>query len=259
MTVPGRSPGNEAGSVSPAFPYDRPGYAETHDGHYNLSTINRPHFEFECATVERLISERGVRSWCDLACGTGLHLRRVYAPHPVRRTGIDRSAAMLQVARNSAGAVWVEADVRDLAATGAHDLVTAFWYGYIHQPSLDEVRRFLLSSSAQVAPGGAFLLGLCDPAGIFEDMLHGVPMVYESPMYIDAVVWRFTEPWEGDRFTDCIAPHPALIREWLEPRFGSVDTLHYPPSGGPKANWRRKALLFTDHRSRPSEIGQRTA
>lgn len=236
------------------LPYDRPGYAATYDDYYNLSTINRPHFEFEVSTVERLLAERCVRSWCDLACGTGLHLRRVHAPNPdLRRTGIDRSAAMLQVARNSASAAWVEADVRGLAANGTHDLVTAFWYGYIHQETLNDVRLFLLSAADQVAPGGALLLGLCDPADIFEDMEHAVPMVYDAPMYIDAVVWRFTEPWKGDRFEHCIAPHPARIREWLGPRFKSVETLHYPPAGHPKASWRRKALLFTDRRT---EIGK---
>ena len=155
MSGGGHSAGAAATSPGlPTFPYDRPGYAATHDGYYNLSTINLPHFALECATVERLVFGRDVHSWCDLACGTGLHLRSVKTRQPIRRIGVDRSVSMLDEARSAChvdvdglGIEFVEADVRCLPPDGAHDLVTAFWYGYIHQESLAEVRRFLLSAA----------------------------------------------------------------------------------------------------------------
>ena len=110
-TRPGMGPG--------MGPYDRPGYAEAYDAIYNLSEINRPHFDFERATLERLIAERGVRSWLDLACGTGLHLRSVETDRRVKRTGIDRSAEMLCVARRAAADAQTGAAPQD-AARGAN-------------------------------------------------------------------------------------------------------------------------------------------
>lgn len=262
-TAPGESAEKPSGEGTPhPFPYDRPGYADGYDSHYNLSRINRPHFDFECETVaalvDQLAAERGRQggrrelSWLDLACGTGLHLRTVRTPHRLRRTGVDRSSSMLAVARadtRGAGITWTEADVRSLPADARHDLVTALWYGYLHQPDLNGVRAFIEAAAAQVAAGGSFLLGLCNPIGVFETMPHETPMVYGAPMTIDAVVWSFTERWEGDRFVDCIAPHPDLIRRWIGPLFRDVELLNYPPPGVPDSSWRRTALLFVDRGS----------
>ena len=240
-----------------ALPYDREGYAVTYDARYNLSDINRPHFDFECGLVAEIIARRGAKSWCDLGCGTGLHLRSVTGD--VRRTGIDRSDAMLRHARSQAGPqiTYLEADVTRLPAGDTYDLVTAFWYGYIHQDSLRDVRQFLRGAAEQTAPGGALLIGLCDPLDLFETIPWAEQTVYGAPLRVDAIIWSFTEPWEGDSFSDCIAPHPQYILNCLGPLFGSVQPVSYPAPGGAGGRWNRKAILFGDRLMRPAASARR--
>jgi len=244
-----------------AHPYDRPGYAASYDGHYNLSAINRPHFDFEVATIERLIAERGVSSWCDVACGTGLHLRTVRTDRPIIRTGIDRSAAMLREARSGFDPALnlIEADIRDAPCASRHDLVTTFWYGYVHQESVGEVRAFLVSAASCVASGGTLLMPYCDPVHVFEVLPHRHDLAYGAPLHVDAIIWSFTEPWEGDAFTDCIAVHPELIVAWLGPLFERVEPLSYPVPGDAEVQWRRKALVFSGRRDgEPGPSGDRS-
>ncbi|WP_419738569.1 class I SAM-dependent methyltransferase [Ruegeria sp.] len=233
------------------WPYDERAYAQGHDRHYNLSQISQPHFRFECGTVERIIRDRAVSGWCDLACGTAPHLRAVRTHRPILRVGVDRAGAMLDVARQRAGPARVrliEQDVRDLPPQPAHDLVTSFWYGYIHQDSLEEVFRFLFAAVNQVAPGGTLLLGLCDPLDLFDRQARHTPVLMGGDLDIDALIWSYTEPWSGARFANCIAPHADLIRDRLSAAFTDCTTLHYPPPGHRRANWNRKALLFTGRR-----------
>ena len=229
----------------------------TYDARYNLSDINRPHFDFECGLVAEIIARRGAKSWCDLGCGTGLHLRSVTGD--VRRTGIDRSDAMLRHARSQAGPqiTYPEADVTRLPAGDTYDLVTAFWYGYTHQDSLRDVRQFLRGAAEQTAPGGALLIGLCDPLDLFETIPWAGQMVYGAPLHVDAIIWSFTEPWEGDSFSDCIAPHPQYILNCPGPLFGSVQPVRYPAPGGAGGRWNRKAILFGDRLMRPAASARR--
>lgn len=98
----------------------------------------------------------------DVCCGPGVFTaplaRRGYAT-----TGVDRSAAMLELAAkacraNSADARLVAADVLDFAEPGAYDVVLNLFtsFGYFERPA-DNV-QVLRNMHACLAPGGQLLL-----------------------------------------------------------------------------------------------------
>ncbi len=100
------------------WPYDDPDFVRLYDSRYLTGPVNLAHTEFEVGTVETLLRSRpGDRRWLDVFCGTGFHLRR--ARGAASRTGVDRSARMLEMAeaRDGFAATFVERDARDLAAT----------------------------------------------------------------------------------------------------------------------------------------------
>ncbi len=192
----------------PPRPYDDPDFVRLYDSRYLTGPVNRPHTEFEVGTVETLLRSRtGGRRWLDVACGTGFHLRR--AGGATRRTGVDRSARMLEMARARGGfaASFIERDARDLAGIGPAELVTGFWYGYIHQDTLADVDRVLLGMAEATAPGGDLLLGVCGPGGCGR-LPRDIPIAYGPSMRIDAVMWSYTEP-EGWDCGTMIAPIPS--------------------------------------------------
>lgn len=240
-----------SGNMANHQPYDRPGYAGGYDAHYNLSAINEPHFRFECRLVEEVLAGMKANSWVDVACGTGLHLRTVTTDRPIERTGLDRSPAMLgeipgnNPATNTAIRI-ICGDIRELSSDllPEGDLVTSFWYGYVHQGSVAEIRRFLERTAGCVTNGGSLLLGICDPVNLLRGMAHEQDLVYGAPLKVEALVWSFEEPWGNDRFDNCIAVHPELILAWLSPLFGCHEWLDYPATG--LIGSKRQALLLSN-------------
>ena len=221
--------------------YDDPDYASGYDAVYHADPANAVHCRFELEMVAALAAERPGMSWLDVACGTGFHLAN--AGGEMRRTGVDRAETMLEVARRRPGhaATFHCRDARDLSGLGRFDLVTSFWYGYVHQESVDEVLRLLSSMAGAVAPDGDLLLGVCDPAGGLRNMPRALELPFgPGTMRIDAVVWSYSE---GGRYEyrNCIAPHPELILETLAPRFEEHRWRDYPRSTA-RPRWQRRAL-----------------
>lgn len=235
-----------ASAQATPLPYDRPGYAATYDRYYNSSEINRPHFEFECDMVAGLIRDHDAAVWVDIACGTGLHLRTVETERPISRIGLDRSAGMLGMIPRDSGIETIRGDLcqMDDSQLPKGDIVTHFWYGYIHQETVSRVECFMRKTLACVRPGGTLMLGICDPANLFETIRHEHQVVYGDNLNIEALVWSFEEPWGNDRFDNCIAVHPERILSWLGPSFGHHLVLDYPGAGGKCNTWRRKGLLL---------------
>lgn len=228
------------------LPYDRQGYAATHDRFYNQSEINRPHFEFECDLVSGLVRDHDAAVWVDIACGTGLHLRTVETERPITRIGLDRSAGMLEMIPGDLGIETIQGDICQLddAQLPKGDLVTHFWYGYCHQDTVSGVECFMRKTLSCVQPGGTLMLGICNPANLFDTVSLEHQMVYGGRLNIEALVWSFEEPWGKDRFDNCIAVHPELIMGWLGPSFSHHLYLDYPGAGGKWNSWRRKGLLL---------------
>lgn len=237
----------------PRTPYDEDGYAETYEATFNTSPDTLPNFDFEIAHVQHALTS--ARSWCDVACGTGLHLRTATSPHSVRRVGIDRSARMLaQAARTSPDwpIAWVEADVCAHPVTDRFDLVTHFWWGHVHQPTLDAVERFFSTCVALVAPGGTFLFDLDDMPLDHEVSVAGSA----APVTFDAVIWSWRQieraPEAGFEFRHCIAPHPDLVHAWLEPHFAAIEKVDYPHHLPPESQKTDASLwLCTGRQDRP--------
>ena len=230
-----------------ARPYDDPEYAGGHDAAFHADPANAVHSRFELGMVTELASRKPGLSWLDVACGTGFHLAN--ADGDMRRAGVDRAAAMLDVARRRPGhdAAFHCRDARDLSGLGRFDLVTSWWYGYVHQESVDEVLRLLAAMAGAVAPGGDLLVGICDPAGLLRAVEYRLPSpIKPAELRIDAVVWSYSEGG-GAEHRGCIAPHPQLILEALAPRFEEYRWREYPVSDA-APRWRRCAL----HLKRPT-------
>jgi SAM-dependent methyltransferase len=98
----------------------------------------------------------------DLCCGVGRHSMEL-ARRGYRVTGVDRTAAYLNTARERAAAEalpveWVQADMREFVRPGAFDaainLFTSF--GYFEDP--DEDRRVVDNLFRSLRPGGALVM-----------------------------------------------------------------------------------------------------
>jgi SAM-dependent methyltransferase len=108
----------------------------------------------------------------DLCCGTGqlaLHfLRQGY-----RVTGLDRSAAMLAVARRNAApymrkgmASFVQADARSFLLPQEFGLVASTFYAVNHMAGLSDAQRCFASVYACLLPGGHFIFDLRTKRGL---------------------------------------------------------------------------------------------
>ena len=99
----------------------------------------------------------------DLACGTG---NVSFALHRLgyEVTGVDRSEAMLQVAREKAadtGVEFVQRDLRQLAGLGPFDAATCLYdsINYLLAPA--DIDAALRGAQAIVQPGGLFVFDIC--------------------------------------------------------------------------------------------------
>ena len=234
------------GAAASTPPYDDPDSARGYDLANHSHPANAVHSRFELGMVAALERANPGLSWLDVACGTGFHLRNA-AGH-MRRVGVDRAEAMLDIARRSEGhsATYHLRDGRNLSGLGRFDLVTSFWYGYVHQESVDEVLGLFAAMAGAVAPGGDLLIGICDPAGLMRGVRHRLASPINGELRISAVVWDYAES-SGGTYRNCIAPHPELILEMLGPRFEEFRWRDYPVSEA-APGWQRRAL----HLRRPT-------
>lgn len=113
----------------------------------------------------------------DLACGTG---NVSFALHRLgyEVTGVDRSEAMLEVAREKAadtGVEFVQQDLRQLAGLGPFDAATCLYdsVNYLLAPA--DIDAALRGTQAIVQPGGLFVFDICTERNslrYFRNMRH---------------------------------------------------------------------------------------
>ena len=138
-----------------------------------------------------------------------------------------------------------------------------------YKETLNDVFDVLAAMVRAVRPGGDLIIGICDPAGLFETGPLNHPLVFGRPLEVQAIVWAYTEPeWAGNpaggaaRFENCIAPHPQLIIERLAPAFVQAEWIDYPVLPASQ-HWRRKALhlknRLPDTATSSAEAGSREA
>jgi len=131
----------------------------------------------------------GVSAAIDLCCGTGAALG-VLAPKAERIVGIDRSAGMLEQARERlAGAELFRGDALDPPAQldGVFDVATCFGaFGHI-RPA-DE-RRFVAAVHRLLKPGGRFVFATTDP-GRGRPVGRALARTFNGVMHVRNALWR---------------------------------------------------------------------
>lgn len=135
----------------------REGYARSYDAIYAQKD-----YEGECDFVEetfRRHAHGAVRSILDLGCGTGNHAiplaRRGY-----RVTGVDRSPAMIEVARGKSAGLdleWVVADIRGVRLPGTYDAALLMFAVLSYQTDNADVCAVLETARRHLRPGGVLV------------------------------------------------------------------------------------------------------
>ncbi len=125
----------------------------------------------------------------DLACGTG-RIACYLAEHGFEVTGLDRSAAMLEIARSRAGAdriSWVEGDMRNFALPERYDLVTCNFDSMNQLLAPAAVRELLALVARHLVPGGYFVCDVLTRHAL-EHLWPQLTRVVEHPDYF--AIWR---------------------------------------------------------------------
>jgi SAM-dependent methyltransferase len=139
-----------------ADPYDRLAPA------YDVLTAGYDHERWLAALVT-LLRESGLAGTnvLDVGCGTGASAAPLLAAG-FTVTGVDRSAGMLEIARERMGEEMelVQADMRGLPCLGAFDVVACLDDGLNHLLSGADLQAALESMARNLAPGGLVLFDL---------------------------------------------------------------------------------------------------
>lgn len=208
-------------------PYENPEVVSKYEDRYTFDKRVTSEIDFEIASVENEIKNRGLNSWCDVACGTGHHLRTVKSD--VLKYGIDKS--LLMVSHYNDETVDVKYLIEDFLFTDTRrkfDLVTNFWFGYSHQPTLEDVTLFLNNMANITSDTGTVILSIHNQWGLFDK----IPQKTKEPMggtfSFDAIVWSYDEPGVQNSTYKCIVPHTDYIVEVFSKKFNSVIIRKYP-------------------------------
>jgi SAM-dependent methyltransferase len=123
------------------------------------------HWEIAPEQVDGAISLLGLEPGArvlDLPCGVGRHSLE-FARRGYRVTGVDRTSAYLDVARERAAAAglgveWVRADMRAFVRPGAFDAAVNLFtsFGYFEDPAED--RRVAENLCRSLVPGGGLVM-----------------------------------------------------------------------------------------------------
>lgn len=123
------------------------------------------------AARERLLHRvlPGVKSACDLACGTGATAISL-ARKGVRAYAVDLSPHMCRIAANNIQAAHlnipvIEADMRSFKLPGRVDLITCEGDALNHIPRKQDLRKVARSVSRALKPGGYFYFSINTPVG----------------------------------------------------------------------------------------------
>ena len=212
-------------------PYNNPELVGIYEERYNLHKTQLPDVSLEMTTIQEVAESYSNPSWCDFACGTSYHLRKVEGSF--ERTGIDRSELMINQHRSETDfdINYVVSDILDWDTDDKFDIVTNFWFGYTHQPTLDDVLSFFRKMIHVTKEGGSIVLSYHDNWGLFES----IPRVSPEPMggffNFDAIQWSYKEPSTGDVYK-CISPHKDLIIDTFKEYFTNIRREKYSVQAG---------------------------
>ena len=175
---------------------------------------------FERAWLDRfraLMPARG--SVLDLGCGMGEPIARYFveAGHPV--TGVDSSAAMIELCRGCfPQQAWVVADMRRLALEARFDGLLA-WDSFFHLRPEDQRAMFAMFR-AHAAERAALMFTSGPRAGVAVGTFHGEPLYHAS---LDPAEYRGLLAAHGFEVVSYVAEDRAcgLHTIWLARSKGS--------------------------------------
>lgn len=212
-------------------PYSNPDLVRLYEERYIQHPSQQNDITFEIKAIEQLMEFYQYKSWCDVACGTAYHLRK--ASGDFKRQGVDRSKLMISEHKEDTlyDVKYSTADLLSWRTKKKFDLVTNFWFGYSHQPSLEKVLSFFKKMIDLTAKDGTIILSYHNNWKLFDK----IPRSTEEPMgglfSFDALQWSYVEPATGDKY-HCISPHKDLILETLTPHFEDYHLVDYPEFAG---------------------------
>ncbi len=136
---------------------------------YDLLMGGRNEYDWPVYLV-KLLKENGVlppQKILDVGCGTG-HVSLSLIERGYRVTGLDQSAAMLDVAAHNAHEKGlfmplIQADMRDLPQSGRVNAVTCACDPVNYLTDESEVAEFVQGVQQKLYPGGVLLFDVCTP------------------------------------------------------------------------------------------------
>jgi hypothetical protein len=218
--------------------YKNKSLVKCYEDKYIHDSLVKEDVKFEIEVVQKVSTQRQTNSWCDVACGTGYHLRT--APGSYKRVGIDLSDLMIEEYRHDTqyNINYVITDVLEMNTNDKYDLVTNFWFGYTHQETLDLVLLFFKKMIDLTSTSGSIILSFHDNWSLFEQIPQKTVEPYGGIFSFDALVWSYSEPNIPNCTYKCISPHKDLIIKTFAPYFLKYRVLDYPQ------NKFRKILLL---------------
>jgi cyclopropane fatty-acyl-phospholipid synthase-like methyltransferase len=115
----------------------------------------------------------------DLGCGTGEPIARWFMAEGFRVTGMDFSAAMLQIARERwPEGDWREADLRDFEAPERFDGIIA-WDSFFHLTEAEQP-DCIARMARHLKPGGALMLTVGPAAGAADGTVGAETVFHAS-------------------------------------------------------------------------------
>lgn len=207
-------------------PYSNPDLVKIYEQRYTTHPTQASDITFEIKAIEQLMEFYQYNSWCDVACGTAYHLRKAYGDFS--RQGVDRSKLMVNQHKEDTN-YSVDYSITNLLSWRTKkkfDLVTNFWFGYAHQPSLEKVIKFFEKMVDLTAKDGTIIISIHNHWKLFDEIPRFTTDV-DSQFNFDALQWSYVEPSTGDVYK-CISPHKDLIIETFAPYFEHYTVTEYP-------------------------------
>lgn len=136
-------------------------------GYYDLmcADIDYPAQSRQVQRLYQLFGNRG-KSYLDLACGTGPHLRQ-FVDAGFSATGVDINLPMLELARQRCPeAQFFQQDMATLELPYQLDLVSCFLYSIHYNQSLTQLQNCIAAVHQKLNPGGIFCFNAVDKTTI---------------------------------------------------------------------------------------------
>lgn len=211
-------------------PYDNPNLVKVYEERYLHHPDQASDVNFEIKVIERAMDYYKYETWCDVACGTAYHLRK--ASGNFKRLGVDKSKLMMDQHKEDTeyDVDYSVANILSWRTKKKFDLVTNFWFGYTHQPSLEKVINFFEKMIDLTARHGTIVITIHNHKKIFDKIPRAEKNGSENfygPFLFDSLNWSYKEPVTGDTYY-CIAPHKDLIVDTFLPHFKHFDKVSYP-------------------------------